>query len=154
LLDFDWKVGETVCFVVRSKTVGKDTEFAAYIRPRDGKEWTHLATYRSHDGGHGLRGLYSFIEDFRRDTKSAQEVRRATFGNGWIHASDGKWAPIIRAQFTASGATWEAKDSIDAGVVDDHFYLQTGGETKMSMKLKDAIERQPNKRPPPEVPGD
>jgi hypothetical protein len=154
LLDFDWKIGSTFCFVVKSKSVGKDTEFTAYIKPLDGKDWTHLATYRSHDGGHGLRGLYSFIEDFRRDTKSAQEVRRATFGNGWTHTSDGRWSQITRAQFTASGATWEAKDTIDAGVADDHFYLQTGGNTKMSMKLKDAIERQPSRRAPPEVPGE
>jgi hypothetical protein len=154
LLDFDWKIGQTVCFVVKTKSAGKDTEFSAWIKPIDAKQWTHMATYRSHNGGHGLRGLYSFIEDFRRDTKSATKVRRATFGNGWIHASDGKWNQLTRAQFTASGATWEAKETIDAGIDADHFYLQTGGDTKLSMELKGAIERQPNKRPPPDVPAD
>ena len=40
-------------------------------------------TFRTHTGSERLKGLYSFIEDFRRDGKSATETRRAVFGNGW-----------------------------------------------------------------------
>ena len=43
--------------------------------PKD-KRWKHLVTFRTRTGGDRLKGLYSFVEDFRRDTKSANDVRR------------------------------------------------------------------------------
>ena len=75
------------------------------------------------------------IEDFRRDTTSATQVRRAQFGNGWTFAKD--WQPLAKARFTASSARWEAKETIDAGVADaGHFYLQTGGDTRTTCIAK------------------
>jgi hypothetical protein len=139
--DFDWKVGDTYKFFLTSKIKDNKTEYAAYIYQPDNKSWMHVATFAAPDGGKKLTGLYSFIEDFRRDTKSATEVRRARYSNQWVMLPDGKWEPVTKAKFTASGASWEAKDTINAGVEDKSLFLQTGGDTRMETKLRDIITR-------------
>lgn len=102
-------------------------------------------------GGKPLRGLYSFVEDFRRDGRSAREVRRARFGDGWARADDGGWVPLRRARFTASGADWEAKDTIDAAAVAGQFLLATGGDTRQSRPLGSTLESEAADEPPPQV---
>jgi hypothetical protein len=112
----------------------------------------HLVTFRTITGGARLEAPYSFIEDFRRDGKSSNEVHRALFGNGWVRDADGSWTPLEKARFTASGASWEAKDTIDAGAVKDRFYLQTGGDTHTTTKLNGWIDCQGHGKQPPDVP--
>ena len=133
--DYDWKIGQTYRFLVKATVSEKKTAYAAYFFLPESKTWKHLVTFRTFTGGDRLKGLYSFIEDFRRDGKSATEVRRAVFGNGWVQTPQSGWEPLSKARFTASGAAWEAKDTIDAGVVEGRYYLQTGGETKKSTDL-------------------
>jgi hypothetical protein len=149
--DFDWQIGETYKFCLTAKINDNKTEYTAYIYQPNKKGWMHVATFAAPNGGKPLTGLYSFIEDFRRDTRSATEVRRATFGNQWIMV-DGKWAPVTKAHFTASGATWEAKDTINAGVDGNLFFLQTGGDTVQETKLHGIIQRENKNAQPPDVP--
>jgi hypothetical protein len=136
---YDWKVGETYRFLVRAKVEGEKTAYSGYFYLPDSKAWKHLVTFRTRTGGARLAGLYSFVEDFKRDTVSATQVRRAGCGNGWVH--DKEWNPLLIARFTASNSPTEAKETIDAGVVEERFYLQTGGETKSSTALNSKIER-------------
>jgi hypothetical protein len=156
--DFDWKIGDTYKFYVASTIRENKTAYAAFIYQPDKKNWLHVATFQAPDGGKKLTGLYSFIEDFRRDTKSATEVRRAKFGNQWIMTGGGttadeKWEPLTKARFTASGATWEAKDTINAGVIDKDFFLQTGGDTQMEIKRKDVMTKpDPETKAPTDLP--
>ena len=149
-LKYDWQIGQTYRFFVRAKVEGEKTAYAAYFYLPQEKQWKHLATFRTRTGGERLKGFYSFIEDFRRDTKSAGEVRRAVFANAWVLAGD--WKPLLAARFTASNSQWEAKETIDCGVTGEGFYLQTGGDTKRSMKLNDRIERKRKDASPPELP--
>jgi len=150
--NFDWKIGETHRFAVIAAADGQKTAYAGYVWQHDRSQWKHLVTFRTRTGGQNLRGLYSFIEDFRRDGRSVQEVRRARFGNGWVKAADGEWVRLNRARFTASGAQWEAKDNIDAGVEAGRFFLATGGDTKTSQPLRSTIEKPAGKTPRPELP--
>lgn len=138
--DYDWRTGETYKFCVRASREGQKTAFAAYFWISEKKSWKHLATFRTKTGGKGLEGLYSFVEDFRRDSKSAREVRRAVFGNVWTLDEEGKWHAVREARFTASEAPWEAKETIDAGVKGGRFYLQTGGDTRATTPLGSAIK--------------
>jgi hypothetical protein len=147
---YDWKTGQACRFLVRAKVDGEKTAYAAYFYVPEAKAWKHLVTFRTRTGGDRLAGLYSFVEDFRRDTKSAGETRRARFSNGWVFA-DG-WKPLLTARFTASSSEWEAKDTIDAGVANGSFYLQTGGATKTTTPLNGKIERPAGAEKPPEVP--
>jgi hypothetical protein len=137
--DFDWKVGDSYRLYLTSNISGSRTAYSAYIfRPQE-KSWFHVATFQAPDGGEKLSGLYSFIEDFRRDTNSATQVRRAMYGHQWVMTDDAHWEPINQATFTASGAPTEAKETINAGVTNNEFFLQTGGDTKMEIKLKQLI---------------
>ncbi|MGE5610504.1 MAG: DUF3472 domain-containing protein [Bacillota bacterium] len=149
---YPWKVGQTYRFLVKTTVTAKKTAFAAYFFLPESNTWKHLVTFRTATGGANLKGLYSFIEDFRRDGKSAQEMRRAIFGNGWVLDLNGQWHELIQARFTASGATWEAKDTIDAGLANDRFYLQTGGDTQTHTPLKSTINRPKKPATPPELP--
>ncbi len=148
MTDFAWEVGATVRFLVRAEahpgtdgTPGGKTAYAGWIQePRTGA-WRHLVTFRTRNQGKLLRGLNSFVEDFRRDGKSVHDVRRARFGGGWVKAADGAWTPLTAARFTASRATWEARDNIDAGarVESDGYFLATGGGTVRTAELAAAL---------------
>jgi len=154
IVKFDWKSGQRYCFVVKATVTEKQTSYAAYFRPENVAKWKHLATFQRETGGVALKGLYSFIEDFRRDFASAKEMRRARFGASWIVDANGAWMQLTNAKFTASNASWEAKETIDAGTSDDWFYLQTGGETQQNNKVGDAIARALSKREHSELPTD
>lgn len=148
---FAWKIGETNRFVIHSHAQSNKTAYTAWILDPVKSDWRKLATFRTRTGGRGLRGYYSFVEDFRRDTRSANEVRRARFGNGWVRATTGEWVPLATARFTASSATWEAKENIDAGVAAAWFYLATGGETKRSLDLRSSIRLPTPPAPRPDL---
>jgi hypothetical protein len=151
--DFSWNVGDTYRFYLVSKIENNRTIYSAYIFQPDKKSWMHVATFSAPDGGKHLTGLYSFIEDFRRDTRSATEVRKARFGNQWIKTLDGKWVPLTKAHFTGSSASWEAKTTINAGTEGKQFFLQTGGDTVEQTKLHDVIERSiGDEQPPTDLP--
>jgi hypothetical protein len=136
---FAWKIGETNRFALQAEVQGEKTAYTAWLYDNSTNGWRKLATFRTRTGGKWLGGYYSFVEDFRRDTKSANQVRRAQFGRGWIHTRDGKWQPLTTARFTASGAKWESKENIDAGSMNGLFYLATGGDTKRSRELRSTI---------------
>ena len=76
----------------------------------------------------------------------------AEFGNGWTLDAGGKWHPLLKATFTASDAKTEAKDTVDAGVIGENFYLQTGGETHQSQPVGSKIERPATDAKPPAMP--
>ena len=137
--DFEWKLGETNRFLVRAKVEGEKTAYTGYVLQKG--NWRKLVTFRVRTGGQPLKGLYSFVEDFRRDHKSAQETRKARFGEGWVKTINGDWVTLARARFTASNADWEAHETINAGLDHDWFVLQTGGDTKQSLPLRSVIER-------------
>ncbi len=136
MFDFDWKVGQTVRCIVRAEVAGKYTIFSAYIALPDQKTWQHMASFQTLTGGHLLNGYYSFVEDFFRNGESAKQSRRAQYGNGWIQIADGKWSPLTEASFTADN---NPSMNIDAGVDNNRFFLQTGGDTKNKTALKSKL---------------
>jgi hypothetical protein len=152
--NYPWRIGETNRFCLRATVQGDKTAYAAHFFLPERKQWKHLATFRTSTKGSPLKGYYSFIEDFRRDTKSVNEVRRARFGNGWVKPITGDWVPLSQARFTASGAAWEAKENINAGHSGHEFFLATGGDTRMTMKLRDQIMVLPSGEKLPDVPAE
>lgn len=139
--DYDWKTGETYRLLVRAAVEGEKTTYSAFFYLNEEKRWQPIATFRTLNKGAGLKGYYSFVEDFRRDGKSATQVRSARFSNGWIHATSGEWMPLTRAQFTADRTT--LTDNINAEPTGAGFRLVTGGETKNVTPLNTVMERTP-----------
>ncbi len=135
---YDWQLGHTYKFVVAAKVEGDKTVFAGYFFVPEQNRWQQMATFRTQTGGAPLKGYYSFVEDFRRDGKSAEQIRRARFGNGWIKSMAGDWIALNRARFTADGNT---QMHINAAVSGDVFTLQNGGATKNVTPLNTILER-------------
>jgi hypothetical protein len=148
---FAWRIGETNRFALQAEVQGEKTAYSAWLFDLSANGWRRLATFRTRTGGKWLSGYYSFVEDFRRDGKSVNEARRARFGHGWVHTRTGEWKPLARARFTASGATWEAKENIDAGASGDWFYLVTGGDTKRSRELRSSMSLDTSNAAPPSL---
>lgn len=170
MADFPWAVGETVRFLVRAElheaqgVAGGKTAYSGWIFDPQQKAWRHLVTFRTRSSGKLLRGLYSFVEDFRRDTKSVEDARRARFGNAWSKPpAAGEWRPVTQAKFTASRADWEARDNINAGVAQPTalsgpgYYLATGGDATRLAELGaalPALTRADASKPPADLPPD
>lgn len=139
MVDFPWTVGATVRFLVRAEAQGPKTAYSGWLYDEARGSWRHLVTFRTRAGGKLLRGLYSFVEDFRRDRRSVDDVRRAEFGHGWTKGGSGDWQPLTQARFTASRAAWEARDNINAGPASLGYFLATGGETTRTAELSAAL---------------
>jgi hypothetical protein len=139
MLPFAWELGQTNRFLVHAAIQGDKTAYTGYVFFQESREWRRLVTFRTRTGGKALRGIYSFVEDFRRDGRSVNEVRSARFGNGWVRTVQGTWQPLTRARFTASGASWEARDNISAGVGKAGLFLATGGETIQTLDLSSML---------------
>ncbi|MFM7109039.1 MAG: DUF3472 domain-containing protein [Planctomycetaceae bacterium] len=150
--DLDWKLDEPLRFAVVARPDGEKTAYEGHLRAPASGEWRHLVTFRTRTGGRPLRGLYSFVEDFRRDGGSVHDVRRARFHDAWVRDVAGAWKPLLAARFTASGADWEAKDSIDAGVEGRVFTLATGGDVRASRRLGSMVEVPAGDEAAPDVP--
>ena len=146
-----WNLGETNRFVVQSQVQSNKTAYTAWVWLNSKQSWWKLATFRTRTGGRPLRGYHSFVEDFRRDTKSARETRRAMYGNGWVRTTQGEWVPLKSARFTASNATWESRDNIDAGVAGSRFYLATGGDITARTALRGSVELSSAPAQPPKL---
>lgn len=139
-LKYPWKVGETCRFLLQATVKGDRTAYAAYFYRNDTREWKHMATFATLARNVRLKGYYSFIEDFRRDGRSARQSRSARYTNGWVRTEAGDWISLTRAKFTADNTPTL---NIDAGVVEDGFRLATGGETKATLKLGESMSRPP-----------
>lgn len=150
--DLEWKVGSAVRFAVVARIDGAKTSYEGHLKASDGEPWTHLVTFRTRTGGKPLRGLYSFVEDFRRDGRSVHELRRGCFHEGWVQGVDGAWHALVKARFTASGADWEAKDSIDAAVEKGMFSLATGGDIRPGLPLGSLLDLPAGERHHPDLP--
>ena len=134
-----WHLGQTNQFIIQANIESQKTSYTAWFQSPEVQKWKKLATFRIPRTASPLRGYYSFIEDFRRDSKSVKDLRRARFGNGWVKNREGTWLPLNKARFTASNAEWESKENIDAGSQDGWFFLATGGDIKMTRKLSTTI---------------
>ncbi|MCA8994375.1 MAG: DUF3472 domain-containing protein [Planctomycetaceae bacterium] len=122
---FDWKAGETYRFAVASQPDGDRTAFSGFIYLNESQQWKHLVTFSTISNNSKLTGLYSFVEDFRRNRVSTTKNRQAEFGVGWVRTQDNGWSPLRSARFTgdANPAT-----NIDGGILGKHFFLSTGGD--------------------------
>ena len=126
----DWKIGTPVRFRVTAEADGPDrTAFTGYVG--DGTNETKIATISrlSRGGKPAVLHPYSFVEDFWRNGRSKDLVRRAEF-TGFASRGQEKDAalkPVTVAYFSADENTLS---SVDAGPVPGGAFLQTGGRTE------------------------
>lgn len=152
---FEWQIGEKVSCIVHAMVEGEKTAYAGWLYQPQTREWKHLVTFRVKTGGKPLSGLYSFVEDFRRDTKSVAEERRCEFGNGWVKTTDGKLQAITEGRFTCSRAKNEAQELINAGQTESALFLANGGDVKRMTEVGTKLQLPVvSTAPPPDLPGE
>jgi hypothetical protein len=145
--NYNWQLGETNRFLIGAAIQGQKTAYTAWLFTKE--SWKKLATFATRTKGRPLKGYYSFIEDFRRDGKSVQETRRARFGPGWVQTTNSEWGALTKAKFTASGASWESKENINAGADARAFFIATGGPIARTRELGSWIDLPTNALTPP-----
>ncbi len=148
---FPWTLGATNRFLVEATTDGKKTAYTGWVFRNDRRDWWKLATFRTIHTNL-LRGYYSFVEDFRRDTASVKDLRSARFGSTWVKPALGSWTNLSNARFTASNADWESMENIIAGVSQNWFFLATGGEASMATPLGSILNLPQTTVPPLDLP--
>lgn len=136
--DLDWKLDETYRFLVAFGREGHRATYANWLFEPADQQWKKLVTFSVPSQRTALQGLYSFVEDFRRNRESAQQTRRAQFGPAAAMTKPGPWQFLRQARFTADA---NPVLNIDARVIDTRFELATGGDiTNAHVKLKEMLE--------------
>ena len=148
--DYDWQIGETMRFLVSAEPVGDHaTVFTGRFYDNKREEWQLMTQFRTITDGIRFRGVYSFVEDFRRNYESAKARRNAHYNNGWAWSVDGEATALTQSRFTADN---NPALSIDAGSLAGGFFLATGGDTQMkTTQLNDSLSRAQPERGPPDI---
>lgn len=129
MMAFPWEVGKPVRMAVAASPYGEHrTAYTCWIWQPERKAWFRMATFATLAAGMRGRitGVYSFVEDFRRNGESRDRVRSARFSRLWASADGKTWIPARRARFTADA---NALMTIDAAPEGAGFRLTTGGGT-------------------------
>ena len=82
---FPWIVGEKIKCIVQAQLQQNQVAYTAWIKHQKQEEWWLLGTLKVKNDRTLLQGLYSFVEDFRRDGLSVHETRKAVFSNAWVN---------------------------------------------------------------------
>lgn len=148
--DYDWQIGETMRFLVSAEPVGDHaTVFTGRFYDNKREEWQLMTQFQTITDGIRFRGVYSFVEDFRRNYESAKARRNAHYNNGWAWSVDGEATALTQSRFTADK---NPALSIDAGSLAGGFFLATGGDTQMkTTQLNDSLSRAQPEGGPPDI---
>lgn len=139
MIAFPWEIGKPITMAVSAGPGGPyRTHYTGWIWHDATQQWFRMATFSSlvGEGEPAIRAPYSFLEDFRRDVVSRDEVRTARFSPLWTYTGS-EWIVSTEARFTADS---NALETIDAGPAASGFWLATGGKTvNRTVKLWDVF---------------
>ncbi|KAK3094682.1 hypothetical protein FSP39_004865 [Pinctada imbricata] len=143
MMPYAWKDNEPVKFKVTAESDSSKewTAYSCYVYNNQDQTWFHIATLKTLSQGKLIRGVYSFVEDFRRDKKSFHEHRRALFGDCCTMDQTGCPKNCEKVQFTADNTP---ADNINAGYCNVYgkYFLETGADTvNTHAKLNDTISK-------------
>ncbi len=134
----DWKLGDTIRFLVRAQPDGKHTTYTGWFSHVHGESksqqpdpWQLVASFKAPRDGKHLHGLYSFSENF--SGRNGDRDRQANYGNVWLRTKDGDWLAVRGAKFTHDGHGKLRADR-RGGVRDGRFFLQHGDFATRTMR--------------------
>jgi hypothetical protein len=144
MVPLQWELNRPVCMAISiEKSVQNRTAYTCWIWDDIQEGWFRMAAFSTlvNNGTTELSGPYSFVEDFLRNVKSKEMVRKARFSRLWTH--DGQtWSAAPEAAFTADN---NALMTIDAGPSENGYWLATGGSTtNVTTKLWQTIQPGPS----------
>ena len=125
-LDLDWKIGEKYRFHLELEHKGERNEYTAFFYMPNTK-WKKLLTFSTLSSSKDLRGFHSFLEDFKRDFKSFNQLRQAEISNSHYRTKDGQWFPVSEVFFSRDS---NPHFNVDCLVKENSSVLKTGGDIK------------------------
>ncbi len=155
-LDYDWKTGENMKFLVVKKTVDeKMKQISGYFFNNKTKKWELISCWKTHQSPRELSFAASFVEDFRRNYESAKKPRSASYGPLFAYSKEGKWVESRSGTFTADPTPSNAVRA-DINAAHNGISITTGGDTQANpdfplWKKKSLPENMKRTSPPDEA---
>ncbi|MGK0203112.1 MAG: hypothetical protein ACI89X_000319 [Planctomycetota bacterium] len=139
----DWKLGDTIRFLVRAQPEGKHTTYTGWFSHLHGDAkdsqpdpWQLVASFKApRDGKHLLRP-YSFSENF--SGRNGDRDRQCDYGNVWLRTKGGEWLAVRGAKFTHDGHG-KLRSDRRGGVRDGRFFLQHGNFATKPMRRNSKV---------------
>lgn len=147
-LRYNWKAGTTYRFLLKGEPTGNgSTDFSAWFFAPEENEWKLIASFRRPKTDTWLKGLYSFLENFRTETGDLS--RKAYYFNQWVCNTNGQWTELTKIKFTAD-ATARKDSRLDyaGGVENDRFFLKNCGFFSDKTPIDSFFERENTGVPP------
>ena len=145
-LVYPWKTGSLQRFAVTARADGDRTDYTGYWFHPEQMKWVLIASFRAPHDGKGLRGLYSFSENF--GGSNGHLLRKALFGPAWLRTADDQWHEITEASFSHDPTGTSNRLDRCMGVENDHFFLSHGGFLPGFTKFGAKFTRPPTTAPP------
>ncbi len=137
---FPWKEGDVIRTLVVEKPDGEHfRQIAGYIYNPATQQWELLSCWRVQALHRGLNTGCGFVEDFRRNVKSKEFERRATFGPAFRWTGE-KWDQAKTFRFTKDG---NLNTNINCRINPERgfFSLATGGKAAQEKDFAVFTER-------------
>jgi hypothetical protein len=145
-LKYPWKTGEAQRFIVTAKPEGTHTDYSGHWFHPEEKKWMLIASFRAPKDGKGLRGLYSFSENF--SGANGHLPRKALFGPQWIRTAAGQWLELTSASFSHDPTGKANRLDRCMGVESGRFFLAHGGFLPGFTKSGETFKRPATSQPP------
>ncbi len=148
--DLDWKIGDSLRFIIYAKSEGAKTLYSAYFYLIKENRWQHMATCSLDSDGRLLSGLQSYIGGISVGGIEDQKQRSCDIESPWILVQE-KWKSVVIAK--TSSNLKSAQDSV-AGMHRGRFFLRTATDSGVTKADGNSDLRLPKaeRKPPLDLP--
>ncbi|KAI3382079.1 hypothetical protein SNEBB_008076 [Seison nebaliae] len=138
-MPWHWNENEKIPMLVHAQQGEEGMRYTGYAYNIYDQQWVCLAQYESKVNNKLMTGLYSFVEDFKRNYRSVGEIRAAYFGPVWTRVN-GQWEEVDTCTFSADNTPL---NNINATTSEcgTCFHLCTGGNTEQQCQLREKLTK-------------
>ncbi len=124
---YNWNAGTRYRFLLKGEPArNNSTDYTAYFFAPEIGKWELIASFRRPKTSTYLKGLYSFLENFKPDGGVLD--RKVLFANQWVADARGNWHEVTEAKFTGDSAARKGvRFDFTGGVEEGNFYLKNCG---------------------------
>lgn len=135
-IDYDWKIGEKMKFLVIRKPVNdKFKQISGYFYDNKARKWQLISCWQTHRSEKEFSYSTSFVEDFFRNYESAKQTREGAFGPTFAYSMQNKWVSTREGTFTGdSNPSKAVKATLNEKT--GQFHISTGGDIKEENDFK------------------
>ena len=137
-----WQAGTKYGFLLRGEPgVKGSTDYTAWFFAPEIGDWELIASFRRPKTDTYLKGIHSFLENFR--TETGPITRQGYFSNQWVSNTKGEWFELDEAVFTADAtARKEARLDYAGGAEGSSFFLKNCGFFNVRTAINSEFRRE------------